>query len=110
MAKHRNKASRSMSRENAGRGSQRRDGQFALDNLTYDIITVLHEKSKGLEAFERYMRDAQRDGEIRKVFERMRQEDERMVRELEDHLGRILGQGGRRERMEVEDENIERAA
>ena len=40
----------------AGSGS---GGRFPLDNLTYDIITILHEKSKGLEAFDKYARDAQ---------------------------------------------------
>ena len=33
-------------------GSQ--SGPYGLDNLTYDLITVLHEKSKGLEAFDQY--------------------------------------------------------
>ncbi len=112
MAKNRNKHNRSASRGNEGRGAQRGNGQFALDNLTYDIITVLHEKSKGLEAFEQYMRDAERDGKVRDIFQQMRQEDERLIRELEQHLGRMLGQGGRRggREMEEEDENIERAA
>jgi len=36
----------------SGRG-QRGGGHFPMDNLTYNVVTILHEKSKGLEAFDR---------------------------------------------------------
>lgn len=74
-------------------------GKFALDNLTYDIITVLHEKSKGLEAFDRYIQDLQGDQELQRIFEQMRQSDQQFIRQLEQHLHRRLGQvSGRQER------------
>ena len=69
-------------------------GKFALDNLTYDIITVLHEKSKGLEAFDRYMKDVQPDQELRQVFEQMQQSDQNFIQQLQQHLQRRLGQIG----------------
>ncbi len=40
-------------------------GNFPLDNLTFDLITIIYEKSKGLEAYERYVRDAQGDQQVR---------------------------------------------
>lgn len=66
-------------------------GSFALDNLTYDLITVLHEKSKGLEAFDRYMKDLQGDSELQRIFEEMRRSDQQFIMQLQQHLHRRLG-------------------
>jgi len=66
---------------NQGRGS------FPLDNLTYDIVTVLYEKSKGLEAYDKYLNDAQNDPQVRDLFEQMRQQDEQFVQQLHEQLG-----------------------
>lgn len=85
-----------MANQNPNQGNQQNQGSrggnrgnFALDNLTYDVITVLHEKSKGLEAFDKYIQDAQGNNEIREIFERMRQQDQELIRELEGHLGKL---------------------
>jgi ferritin-like metal-binding protein YciE len=61
-----------------------------LDNLTYDIITLIHEKSKGLEAYDRYMQDAQRDQEARQCIEEIRRSDEQHVQRLQQVLSRCL--------------------
>lgn len=66
-------------------------GNFPLDNITFDLITILHEKSKGIEAFDKYLRDAQDDQQLRQVLERVRDEDRRHVQELSQHLQRCLG-------------------
>jgi hypothetical protein len=29
--------------------------RYGIDNLTYDLIAVLHEKAEGMEAFEQYL-------------------------------------------------------
>ena len=68
-------------------------GRFPLDNLSYDIITLLYQKSKGLEAFDKYMKDAQGDPECAQLFQRLRQQDEEAVRELKQHLNKVLGRG-----------------
>ena len=65
-------------------------GKFVLDNLTYDLITILHEKSKGLEAFDKYERDVQGNQEIQRIFQEMRRNDEQCVQQLEQQLGQIL--------------------
>ena len=75
-----------MANQNPNQGNR---GKFALDNLTYDVITVLHEKSKGLEAFDKYIQDAQSNPEILEIFERMRQQDQELIRELEGHLATL---------------------
>src|SRR3954469_11992924 len=46
-------------RQSGSRGGRGQGGgHFPMDNLTYDVVTILHEKSKGLEAFDRYTQDA----------------------------------------------------
>ncbi|HEX4948634.1 MAG TPA: hypothetical protein VFZ34_18305 [Blastocatellia bacterium] len=69
-------------------------GQHPLDNLSYDMVTVLYEKSKALEAFDKYLQDAQSDKQARELFEQMRQADEDFVQQLRDQLGQRLGATG----------------
>src|SRR3954470_19479159 len=87
-------------------GSNRGGGQgdFALDNLTYNIITVLHEKSKGLEAFDKYLQDARGEEEIVEIFEQMRQDDQRHIQRLQEALRLQLGSGGEISGEEIEEE------
>ncbi|HYG98712.1 MAG TPA: hypothetical protein VD837_06235 [Terriglobales bacterium] len=66
-------------------------GTFPLDNLTFDLITILHEKSKALEAYDKYLRDAQNDQQVRNALERIREDDQRHISELQQHLHRCLG-------------------
>ncbi len=68
---------------------------MALDNLTYNIITVLHEKSKGLEAYDKYLKDAQGNNEIRQIFEEIRRSDQQQIDRLQQALSRQLGQNQR---------------
>lgn len=80
------------SSSSGGSGSS---GNFPLDNLTYDLVTILYEKSKGLEAYDKYMRDAQNDPQCSQLLQQLRQQDEQAVQQLQQHLGRLLGnQGG----------------
>jgi hypothetical protein len=65
-------------------------GSFVLDNNLYNVITILHEKSKGLEAYDKYLRDAQSDWELVSVLERIRQQDQQAIRQLQQHLFRLL--------------------
>jgi bacterioferritin (cytochrome b1) len=77
----------------SGQGRQG-SGNFPLDNLTYNLVTVLYEKSKGLEAYEKYLNDAQGDPQVRQLFEQMRQQDEQFVQQLQQQLGLRSGQQG----------------
>ena len=40
--------------------SQGSGGNKPFDDLTYDLVTIIYEKSKGLEVYEKYMQDAQK--------------------------------------------------
>lgn len=76
----------------SGMGSS---GNFPLDNLTYDLVTILYEKSKGLEAYDKYMRDAQSNQQVSQLLQQLRQQDEQAVQHLQQHLAQLLGgQGG----------------
>jgi hypothetical protein len=62
-----------------------------IDDVMYDVITVLHQKSKGLEALDQYLQDVQNQGEVRDLFEMIRQQDEEAVQKLENCLRIIVG-------------------
>jgi hypothetical protein len=70
-----------------------RGENFPIDNLTYDLITIIHEKSKGLEAYEKYIADAQEHEEIIETLEMIRQQDEECLAELQQHLSQLLAAG-----------------
>ena len=72
-------------------GNQGAGGQYAVDNLTYDLITLIHEKSKGLEAYEKYLRDAQRNQAVSQLLEQLQQQDQQAVQQLTQLLSQILG-------------------
>ncbi|MBD0328469.1 MAG: hypothetical protein ICV68_18810 [Pyrinomonadaceae bacterium] len=69
-------------------------GQFVLNNLTYDLITIIHEKSKALEAYDKYDRDAQEYQEIRRLLQQIRQQDEQAIQQLMPHLGQLTSDQG----------------
>ncbi|HEU4327061.1 MAG TPA: hypothetical protein VFS21_28225 [Roseiflexaceae bacterium] len=70
---------------------QGQKGNFPLDNLTYDLITLIYEKSKGLEAYDKYLRDAQGNQQVGQLIQQMRQQDEQAIQQLWQHLSQ---QGG----------------
>ena len=79
----------------SNQGGMGSSGNFPLDNLTYDLITILYEKSKGLEAYDKYQRDAQGNQEISNLLQQMRRQDEQHIQQLQQHLGQLLSsQGG----------------
>ena len=51
-------------------------GNFPLDDLTYDMITLLYEKSKGLQAYDKYLQDAQSSPPCMQLLQQLRQQDE----------------------------------
>ena len=65
-------------------------GNFPLDDLTYDMITLLYEKSKGLQAYDKYLQDAQSSPPCVQLLQQLRQQDEDAVRQLQDHVKQLL--------------------
>lgn len=64
--------------------------ESTLDDLTYDVITVLQNKAKALEAYDKYIRDADEDDEAREAFEEMKRTDQEHIRILKEVLARRL--------------------
>jgi predicted ribosome quality control (RQC) complex YloA/Tae2 family protein len=69
-----------------------RSGQkhFAIDNLTYDLMTVISEKSKGLEAFDQYLQDAQSNQQVSQLFQQIRQQDQQAIQQLMQQLQQAM--------------------
>lgn len=79
----------------ANQDRARSSGNFPLDNLTYDLITILHEKAKGLEAYDKYQHDAQGNQEIANLIQQIRRQDEQHIQQLRQQLAQLLsGQNG----------------
>jgi hypothetical protein len=76
-------------------GSQ---GSGKIDNVLYDVVTVLHEKSKGLEAYDKYDRDLQNNNEVKQIFDEIRRNDEQAVQRLQDCLRQLVSEGGQQNR------------
>lgn len=91
MARNSGKRS-SQSSSRSGGSSSSRGNDFPLDNNTYNVIAVIHEKSKGLEAFDEYLQDA--DEELREIFQEIREQDTRAIEQLQEHLRRLMGGEG----------------
>lgn len=80
--------------QSSGQSQSGRSQGGKIDNVLYDVVTVLHEKSKGLEAYDKYMQDMQGNQEVRAIFEEIRRNDEEAVQRLEECLRLLVGKGG----------------
>lgn len=84
-----------------------------IDDLTYDVITVLQRKAKALEAYDKYVSDAEADDddELRDMFESMRRQEVEHVQVLKEVLAQRLvedlGYDEEEEDEEYEDEEEE---
>jgi hypothetical protein len=76
--------------EVAGQASGQR---YPVSNFLYDVATLIHERCKGLEVLSEYERDAQQGGHnaFLQLAQKMRQQDEEIVRELEQILAGQFG-------------------
>ena len=61
-----------------------------LDDLTFDLVTILQKKARALQAYEEYLRDADEDEEVHELLTRLRRQDEEDVRALKEVLARRL--------------------
>ncbi len=62
-----------------------------LDDVTYDLIALLHEKSKSLETYGQYIDDARGDEPLLKLFEKMRADEEDHIFQLRAQLSLRMG-------------------
>jgi methylase of polypeptide subunit release factors len=59
-----------------------------ISDLMYDWLTVLQSKAEGLNAYEKYIKDAEEAGSIEcvEMFRRLHEHDARLVEEIKDHV------------------------
>ena len=59
-----------------------------IDDLTYDWLTVLQSKAEGLNAYEKYIQDAQKQNATQcvEMFRKLHEQDARMVEEIKNHV------------------------
>lgn len=69
-----------------------RGENYPLDNLTFDLIAITYEKSKALEAYEKYLVDARGNQAVSDLLDRMRRQDEDFIVELQQQLGSLMTQ------------------
>ena len=63
-----------------------------IDDLTFDVLTLLRNKAKALAAYDQYLSDAdaEDDDELHDLFTQMRKQDEEDVQVLKEVLARRL--------------------
>jgi hypothetical protein len=63
-----------------------------ISNLLYDFVSLLHNKAEGLQASEKYLRDAEEQNSqpCIEMLNRVIEQDRQMVIELKDHLTEML--------------------
>ncbi|MFM2061092.1 MAG: hypothetical protein RLZZ507_762 [Cyanobacteriota bacterium] len=69
--------------------------QEPISNLEYDFITVLHNKATAVQAYERYIQDAQEANSqpCVELFEKLRQSEIDEAHEIRQHLQQVMAQG-----------------
>jgi len=67
-----------------------RSSEYPLTNAAYDIISILYEKSKALEIYQKYMGDMRHDTQLRQILLEIHNDDRHHVERLKAHLARIL--------------------
>jgi len=63
-----------------------------ISDLTYDWLTVLQSKAEGLNAYEQYIQDAEKENatECVAMFRKLQENDVRQVEEIRDHVMKML--------------------
>lgn len=66
-----------------------------LNNNEYNVVSLLSEKSKGLQLYDTYVQDAQAQGldECVQLVQQFKQQDEQAVEQLRQHVQMLVQQG-----------------
>ena len=77
--------------------------QNPVSDLMYDWLTVLQSKCEGINAYEKYLRDADNEkaDECRQLFNKLREQDIQMVGEIKDHLKMMFDKQQQRSGMQA---------
>ena len=69
------------------------NASFVINNACFDVISIIHAKSKALEAYEKYFQDIMGDTQLRQILIDIRHDDQRHIARLKNHVGRLLMDG-----------------
>lgn len=63
-----------------------------ISDLMYDWLTVLQSKAEGLNAYEKYIEDAEKEGATKcaEMFRRLHDQDAKMVEEIKEHVKMMM--------------------
>lgn len=64
--------------------------QFPLSNAAYNVIAIIHNKSKAIDAYSKYIDDVQSDTALRQAIITIRHDEQRHIETLKAHLVRLL--------------------
>ena len=66
-----------------------------ISNLEYDLLTVLHNKSEALNAYDKYIQDAQDTGSqpCVELFQKLQQAESQQAQEIRQHLQEVMQKG-----------------
>jgi uncharacterized protein YfcZ (UPF0381/DUF406 family) len=69
--------------------------QEPISNLEYDFVTILHNKAQAVQAYDRYIEDAQQVNSqpCVKLFQKLRQSDLEQAKEIRQHLQEVMQHG-----------------
>lgn len=70
--------------------SQPRKSTFMVSDPAYDVIAMIHEKSKALKAYDQYLSDVLSDTSLRQLIVNIRHDEQRHIDQLKNHLARLL--------------------
>jgi hypothetical protein len=62
-------------------------GYYPISDLQFDVVTVIYEKSKALQAYDAYITDSKPNPELLKIFEEIKADDRKHIEMLKRHLG-----------------------
>jgi len=60
---------------------------YPISDLQFDVVTLVCEKSKALQAYDKYLTDAQANEEVRRVIEEIKCDDKKHIEKLKSFLG-----------------------
>ncbi len=69
---------------------------YPISNVEYDLLSVLHTKLQGLEAYKKYIEDARKENnkECEQMFNEMMQQDRQHAERLHQTLASFVSRGG----------------
>ncbi len=60
---------------------------YPITDMQFDVVTVMSEKCKALQAYDKYIRDSRPNSKLLEVLEQIKADDKKHVEALKEFLG-----------------------